>query len=74
MALVSLVVAGLVIAFIGMISKFERQDKVAVIVLLLAFIIGGIAMGPDERAYLPENSLCGRGCPPELRGRILVDL
>lgn len=74
MAIASLLVAGLVIAFIGMISKFERQDKLAVIFLLIAFVIGGIAMGPKPSAYLPENSVCGRGCPPELRGRILIDL
>ncbi|WP_143412994.1 hypothetical protein [Haematobacter missouriensis] len=74
MAVVSLLVAGLVIAFITLLTKFERQDKIATICLLIAFVIGGIMMGPDESAYRPENSVCGRGCPPELRGRILIDL
>lgn len=74
MALVSLLVAGLIIALIASISRFERQDAIASIVLLLVFIIGGIVMGPSPSAYYPENSVCGRGCPPELRGRILVDL
>ena len=74
MAVVSLLLAGLVIVFITSLTKFERQDKIATIWLLIAFVIGGLMMGPDASAYLPENSVCGRGCPPELRGRILIDL
>ena len=45
MAVVSLLVAGLVIAFITLLTKFERQDKIATICLLIAFVIGGIMMG-----------------------------
>lgn len=74
MALVSVIVAGLVVALVGAMTRFHREDALATLLVLVAFILGGILMGPKPSAYLPEYSVCGRGCPPELRGTIMSTL